>query len=368
MPSTPRGDEPSLPKLRRFRFDTEDPKRAREVTDDATPTEQSPPGATSTDKPSAGPTPVTEDAAASPATSDAQAPTSDSAADAPAPSPPTTAPDARSAQDLDESERLLADLSGAPKGPPTEHRAARTAAPADAGHHRTTDTRGGPRGPQARGPHEQSRAIPASAATAPASRGRSPWPYALGGLAAALVIGLVAWLVFAPEDDEPDNSQQNSAGETSQDVVTEWASDVCSVLTDYETQSIPLRAEIAKATSEEDADVPISELRRQAGQLLDTLGGNLQSIELPAQSNEAKSAHTMLISAVTAASSAAKSGGTSDGATVGSPGDAATVAAEDVVDALDRPVDIFAESIDTFGEDTRTAVQAQPTCEAVLTE
>ncbi|MFV0532785.1 MAG: hypothetical protein ACK5MR_03915 [Cumulibacter sp.] len=367
MPSTPRGDEPPLPKLRRFRFDTEDPKRAREVTDDPTPAENSPGSAASTDKPSAGVAPVTDDAAASPGASDPQAPTSDSAADAPEPPPPTAAHDSRSAQDLDDSERLLADLGGTPQSRPAEHRAARPAAPADARHHRTADTRGGPRSPQARAPHNQSRPVREST-TSPASRGRSPWPYAIGGLVAALVIGLVAWLVFAPAEDEPENSQQNAAGETSQDVVTEWASDVCSVLTDYETKSIPLRAEIAKATSEEDADVPISELRRQAGQLLDTLGGNLQGIELPAQSNEAKSAHTMLISAVTAASSAAKSGGTSNGATIGSPGDAANVAAEDVVDALDRPVDIFAESIDTFGEDTRTAVEAQPTCAAVFTE
>lgn len=333
MPAMPPSDEPRLPALRRFRFDPQDPALAREVDVDGNPV---------TELPASAGTPA-EPSSARPRTTE--------------PEGPKHAETRSAADELLESDRLLAELDGSaprattdrPSGddsrrrarPPQDGTGPRTGAPTAARTESTPAVRPGP---------------PRGAETGRerTERRRSAWPYVAAGLAAALVIGLAAWLVLRPADD-PKGGDAQSDGSGSG--ISEWAAGMCAELADFRTAAMPLRAEVAKATATDAGGGTVDELQRQAAELLSTLGTDLQAVGIPSGSKDASTAHTTIISAVNAAAASAKSGG---GSAVG------TGAASAILSALDRPAAIFQETVADLPTGERAAVAADETCTLLL--
>lgn len=357
MPATPPRDEPALPKLRRFRFDTADPTVAREV-DDAD-------GRTGPPPQRPGEPARTIEAAEAPAAPVARA------AGTPA-------------ADLRESDRLLAALdnpgssagdgartaastdskSGPRTGPTTPTETDPRTGPTALGPHPdpSTLTETGPRtGPTSvaeTGPRTGRSDLPAGrAGSAQTRRRRSPWALAALGVVAALLIGLVAWFVLAPED-EPAGSA-GSAGPEPDVSVGEWAAEVCGELTEFQTAALPIRAEAAKASASDSAGAVSDDLRRQSAKLLGTLADDLQAVGLPSQSEAAATGHTTIISAVNAAATSAEAAG---GSTAGSQQDATAA----VLSALDRPVTIFRTTVAALPAGDRDAVTAEAGCVPLL--
>lgn len=352
MPAISPSDEPSLPKLRRFRFDAQDPKVAREVNSDA---EASVPVSEHAD--------ALDVAAGEPETQNL---TSDR----------VEAPGMASGDDLRASEGMLAALNGSLTATPsTDSPTARPTGPSAEPATRPTDRSGFSSGSQQRplaraggpGPTSPSGAsgmplrtgpttLPAPLVDPDGTKGRSGWILAVVGIVIALIIGLIAWIVLVPTD-EPAESREQTRGANS--AVSDWADGICGELDVFQTASLPLRAEVAKANVSGSDSADVSDLQRQSSELLSTLAADLQTIEMPSDSEEASTAHTTIISAVNAAATSAKVSG---GSAVGTPEDATAA----ILDALDRPVAVFQQTLDDLSASDRAGVGAVPSCQALI--
>ena len=382
MPAIPPSDEPSLPKLRRFRFDSENPEIAREVDEHGNAVVDDGPGPQIDDS---------DDSHTPPAASDVE-PDATLLNTAPGHS---GKPDfARPNADLRGSGRLDANR------PATEQRdATRPDSPGS----RRLDSRGvqsrgldspepvsaesrrapvtgpvsGQQAGRGRAPHTGPTPAAAPApqpGTEPSSTRRSTWPFAIAGVAAALVIGLVAWFVLMPDDKE-----SSAGGSSSEQSVSDWAAGICSELTDYQTAAMPLRAEIAKATGLNLTGKQLAALERQSSELLSSLASDVQDVGMPPSGTKAADAHTTIISALSAAAKAgtgsSSGGSTSGGSTSESAGsddpdadldDEATPNLTAILSALDRPGDIFKEAVAGLPTDEREEVTEQAECTPLL--
>lgn len=382
MPAIPPSNEPSLPQLRRFRFSPDNPNVAHEVDAEGNPIAPAPRPAKPVDPRAEGEPlgtrqqPDTQPPVASPSLPD-RTPSAErfEAAERPStvdrPSVSGRAPSAeRSAaeEDLREVDEMLAELAPktgpsrvAPADPrssgPTRLSAAEPSRTPKTGPPHTPAT--GPTRTPTTGPPRTS-ATESTHLTSPEPvQRRSPWPFALTGLAAALVVGLVAWLVLAPGGDDGNGRGTEQAAPGGSAEVSEWAAGICQALTEFQTAAMPLRAEAAKAKAADSGEAAVTDLQRETSALLTTLATDLQSTGLPAGSEAAAAAHKTMVSATNAAATSAKGGG---GSSVGATDDALAA----LLGALDRPVTIFQEVVADLSGNEHAAVTAEPSCDPLL--
>lgn len=312
MTAKPPSDDSQLPQLRRFRFLPDDPKVAREIGPDGRLLD---------------PTEASHDA------------------------PGTTEDDSQ--VHLRESEQLLAALETPPAPtPPTSQddiRAVRSAAPS------TAERRSGA---------DEPRPPVAAASSQRAGRAKS-WPFLAAGVVLAVLIAGVVWLVTRP-GDEQGTDQEGAAHEPSASELpaAEWAEDMCTELSEFQTTAMPLRAETAKASASSAAtEQNVDQLRRQASELLTDLAAELQEVGMPTDSTDAAGVHTTVLSAVNAAASSANpSISPSPADSDITPAEAAT----EVLSALDRPLVVFQQAVSDLAEESRDEISSAPACGSLL--
>lgn len=313
-------DDPQLPKLRRFRFDSEDDEVPREIP--AVP-------------PSS---PVTDSAARS-----------------------------HSDDDLVDPDRLLgaADVASPrsyPAAPsPSTRREERSpsttppaAAPPPVGAPDRRFDQGAPT-PGASHAGTQRGAAPSSPPSS--SGGRPRTPLLIAGVVALAVIAAVVWLVVRPGSDESKDpeAQREQKSEVS---TSQWAEGVCSRLTTFQTDVMPVKAAAAKAADGSPAEEEVTELRRQAGVLLSALAADLQQVDVP-DDRPLETVQNTLVSSVTQAAESAQA--TGNGA-IGSPAEMAS----EIATALDRPKVTFAEQVSSLDEAKRDELGSVGQCQGLL--
>lgn len=364
MPPISPSDEPALPKLRRFRFDPADPQVAREVFHDGAVAASHPPAPT--ERP-AGPA---DDPAHEPDDLDAPADDPDDHDDP--------------LHHLREADRLIAALD---RTVPASRTSTGPTRPASAPMPRTSTRGATPRPAETAGspldsrrgaepaPHTvaarhaelassataSSAAASSAAASDPTARAgrsrRAAWPYLVAGFAAALVIGLVAWLLLAPAPQAGDRGAPVVEG-AAEPAVDSWATGVCTLISEYRTAALPLRAAAAQLSATAADGAAATDLRREAGQLLSTLADDLQAVGRPESSASVSAAHTTIIGALNVAAAAVTSGA---GSPTGAPADAATI-----LTTLDRPTTVFQEAVSAMPAAEREAVSEQQACTTLL--
>lgn len=198
---------------------------------------------------------------------------------------------------------------------------------------------------------------------------RSPTPMIIAAIAAIAAIALVAWLVLrsTPDEqaDDPPPADQTSGqaqqGEQGEAVpVDQWADAVCTGLSRFQTNAMPLKAaatQLSDATPAEAAN-ELVELRREAGTLLGDLAAEIQAIGMPSDEDIA-AVHTDIVLVANEAAASVKQNSTG---AVGSPSDSASA----VTAALEQPLATFVARADALPDAAYEQIAGAPACQGML--
>ena len=305
MPAQPPSDDPQLPKLRRFRLESDGSKVAREVTSDSTP------------EPAADQRPYDDP---------------DRLLDATATHRPEHQP--------------IASTPPPPMRQAPERGSAPQAAPSSA------------RAPQRSDGPSTHPAITAPGPYAEPAPTPSKLPLILGGIAAAAVLALVAWLVLKPADDTAAGNGGTKSDEATGSVAVEqWAGSVCTAMQQFETTSMPLRAAATQAAAGSPTPEDIANLQRESSVILSDLATELEAVGMPSNDKDAAKAHADLLAAIADSVSASKSQGG-----IGSLRDRAI----SIGSALDTPVVTFVESLAALPDEAHAEVSNAQACSNYL--
>lgn len=352
MPALPPSDDDSqLPKLRKFRFDSESAKVPREVPPGDSPGEQD------------------VDLASTREISTSARPASGTAGgreDAPAMDDPSRL--------LADADRVLSRHEHAPHQRPTSaQRGPVAAAPSGPvatprGRSEQADRRYAPPEPGLRPAGAAGQPLSGAAGTpvdTPPAKGPSTVPWLLAGLAAAVAIALVIWLIARPGSDDESTADGSAAPSDAGGGATvetaEWATGVCEQLSAYETAALPLKAEAtqaASATGGAFSAEAAQDMQREAGELLAELVSTLGSLPAPAD-EEVAAVHDELVTTV---SETAESTQASGNGAIGSPRDTAT----EVVGSLSVPVEAFMTATDELTDEQFAPIAETQACAGLL--
>lgn len=332
MPAQPPSDDSQLPQLRRFRLESDG--KAHEVgREGAEPVHDAP----RTDLPAA----------------------------------PQAMPAPHSGPALDDPDQLLAaadavvrERQAAP--PATRPTSGAIAPPAAATGNRPSPglARGPLTGPTAAPLEPSTGSVPAAERPR-----RSRTPMIIAAIAAVAAIALVAWLVLrsTPDEqaDDPPPADQTSGqaqqGEEGEAVpVDQWADAVCTGLSRFQTNAMPLKAaatQLSDATPAEAAN-ELVELRREAGTLLGDLAAEIQAIGMPSDEDIA-AVHTDIVLVANEAAASVKQNSTG---AVGSPSDSASA----VTAALEQPLATFVARADALPDAAYEQIAGAPACQGML--